>query len=207
MSYCRFSEADVYIFEHVDGYFQCCACPLESEVFASFDCNTKQEMLEHIKEHRKVGHYVPEHVDETLEAEIFQDLSNTHHLPDDAGEYAEGLTKILERIPEGWGRWISCGKGWYPLLIELDEKLAEIDPSYEVHQAKEKFGTLRYYIFHDVDNPGLHTKMASVVSEYEKRSATTCESCGSYGTLKSEGYIVRTLCDTCGEKEGYTSNG
>lgn len=68
------------------------------------------------------------------------------HLPDDAGEYAEGLLRILNRIPPRWGRWISCDKGWYPLIIKLDERLAEIIPDYELHQVKEKYGTLRYYI-------------------------------------------------------------
>ena len=71
---------------------------------------------------------------------------NQLHVPEDAGEYEEGLRKILRRIPLRWGRWISCGKGWYPLLIELDQKLAEVFPDYELHQVKEKFGTLRYYI-------------------------------------------------------------
>lgn len=36
MSYCRFSEADIYLFYHVDGFFQCCACrlaPLVNTIF------------------------------------------------------------------------------------------------------------------------------------------------------------------------------
>lgn len=67
------------------------------------------------------------------------------HVPEDAGEYAEGLERILRRIPDGWGRWIGCGPGWYPLIVELDRELAALDPAYRVHQVKEKFGTLRYY--------------------------------------------------------------
>lgn len=66
-------------------------------------------------------------------------------LPDDAGEYAPGLRRILMRIPDGWGRWISCDRGWYPLLVELDEQISRLDPLYEIHQVKEKFGGLRYY--------------------------------------------------------------
>jgi hypothetical protein len=71
---------------------------------------------------------------------------NQYHVPEDADEYAEDLRKILERIPLRWGRWIRCDIGWYPLVIELDQKLAKIFPGYELHQVKEKFGTLRYYI-------------------------------------------------------------
>ena len=72
-------------------------------------------------------------------------ILNTVHVPKDAGEHEAGLRKIMSRIPPRWGRWISCDKGWYPLIIELDEKLAEICPNYEIHQVKEKFGTLRFY--------------------------------------------------------------
>lgn len=28
MSYCRFSDGDVYMFDHIDGYIECCACRL-----------------------------------------------------------------------------------------------------------------------------------------------------------------------------------
>ena len=70
---------------------------------------------------------------------------NSLHVPEDAGQYEEGLRKILARIPDGWGRFISCSAGWYPIIVELDEKIAEVYPDYEVHQVKEKYGTLRYY--------------------------------------------------------------
>lgn len=74
MSYCRFGEADVYIFEHVGGFWQCCACALlaeeGAEEFASADFATREELLEHIDKHRKAGHYVPEDVDERLKEEI-----------------------------------------------------------------------------------------------------------------------------------------
>ena len=80
-------------------------------------------------------------------------ILDTPVLPRDAGEYAEGLTKIISRIPPHWGRWVQCGKGWYPLICELDEKLAAIFPDYELHQVKEKFGTLRYYIGFPEINP------------------------------------------------------
>lgn len=70
---------------------------------------------------------------------------NALHVPEDAGEHAEGLERILRRIPDGWGRWIGCDSGWYPLLVELDQKLAALLPEYEIHQVKEKYGTLQFY--------------------------------------------------------------
>jgi hypothetical protein len=69
----------------------------------------------------------------------------TVHVPDDAGRWADGLERILRRIPPRWGRWMSVGPGWYPIIVALDAHLATIDPDYVVHQVKEKFGGLRYY--------------------------------------------------------------
>lgn len=80
-----------------------------------------------------------------LDNEAMQDYLNSIHIPEDAGEHADDLRRILARIPDGWGRWISCASGWFPMVIELDRKLAELIPDYELHQVKEKFGTLRYY--------------------------------------------------------------
>lgn len=72
-------------------------------------------------------------------------LLNTLHVPANAGEYAAALENILRRIPAGWGRWIGCGPGWYPLLVRLDAEIALLAPDYEIHQVKEKYGTLRFY--------------------------------------------------------------
>jgi len=66
-------------------------------------------------------------------------------IPEDAVEYADALRGILVRIPDGWGRWISCGRGWYPLLAQLDAELATLLPTYRVYQVKEKFAGLRFY--------------------------------------------------------------
>lgn len=73
------------------------------------------------------------------------EMLNKIHMPADAGDMASGLDAIMHRIPDGWGRWISCGKGWYPILIALDNQLRQISPDYTVHQVKEKYGTLRFY--------------------------------------------------------------
>ena len=74
-----------------------------------------------------------------------QQLLNAVYVPGDAGEHAEALRGILLRIPDRWGRWISCDRGWYPLLVEFDEQLHILLPNYVLHQVKEKFGGLRYY--------------------------------------------------------------
>lgn len=69
-----------------------------------------------------------------------QEILNAVHVPDDAGERAEALGRMLARIPDGWGRWISCSRGWYSIVVDLDEQLRALFPAYELQQVKEKYG-------------------------------------------------------------------
>jgi phage replication-related protein YjqB (UPF0714/DUF867 family) len=71
MSYCRFLEADVYVFMHVSGWLECCMCPLVREhqdeiSFKAFDTDT---MIAHLKKHVAAQHHVPLHVFDDLIAD------------------------------------------------------------------------------------------------------------------------------------------
>lgn len=80
MSYCRFSEADVYVYTSDLG-IECCFCPLQQRewvdepshpIFGGYyrDVGEKIEdtfrtnagMIEHLELHRAAGHYVPDDV-------------------------------------------------------------------------------------------------------------------------------------------------
>lgn len=140
-------------------------------------------------------------------------------VPKDAGGHAEGLRRVLLRIPVEWGRWISCGRGWYPILVELDEQLAAIFPHYELHQVKEKFGGLRFYWEAGVHGAGqdetvagqaafdrLRERAEQLVAEAERRASATCEHCGQPGQLcRTSGPApwYRTLCPDCMHQDGY----
>ena len=129
----------------------------------------------------------------------YDEARDSFHVPKDAGEYTDGLVAIMMRIPDGWGRWISCDKGWYPIIIDVDQKLAKLDPNYTVHQVKEKFGGLRYYFAATsaVDEE-TGKKMNEIVRKAEKLADRTCEICGSTKKVKLRNYsYVRTLCDKC----------
>lgn len=66
MSYCRFGdESDVYMYPANTNEIWCCACQLEPERLL-----TQEEALEHLEEHRGVGHQVPQHAIERLKREI-----------------------------------------------------------------------------------------------------------------------------------------
>jgi hypothetical protein len=64
MSFARFSEdSDVYIFEHVGGFIECCGCAIsepddEIEFFGFAHLKTPREALTHLDEHEKQGHSV-----------------------------------------------------------------------------------------------------------------------------------------------------
>lgn len=80
MSYCRFIEADAYIYDHVNKGLLCCMCSLlpvrqvynerlnmmmsvTGDFIAGYDYDL---MLAHVAEHRANGDYIPEYVDERL---------------------------------------------------------------------------------------------------------------------------------------------
>jgi len=154
-----------------------------------------------------------------------QQVLNALHVPEDAGEHAEALRGMLVRIPDGWGRWIRCDRGWYPLLVELDEQLRALAPNYVIHQVKEKFGGLRYYWepgeeVRDPSDPGGEAVVGGeaviaererrmevakqLVNTAEKRAGVTCELCGAAGRLhRTPAGRYKTLCPDCAEREGY----
>lgn len=125
-----------------------------------------------------------------------KEILNSIHMPKDAGDYATDIERILRRIPDGWGRWISCDAGWYPLVIKLDKQLATIMPEYKVHQVKEKYGTLRYYC--DATD-----EMEELIAATEIESSKTCEICGALGEICVKNYWYKTLCNTCATTNGY----
>ncbi|QZH66751.1 hypothetical protein [Mycolicibacterium farcinogenes] len=131
-------------------------------------------------------------------------LLNKIHMPKDAHGYEDGLRAIMMRIPDGWGRWISCSRGWYPIIIELDEALAAIDPDYELHQVKEKLAGLRYYYRTEVE--GARKRMDELVNAAEEQCEVTCEQCGEPGTRHTTPHgWLRTLCANCAasSEKGY----
>lgn len=68
MSYVRLGVdgSQVYIFEHVAGYVECCFCAFSGSGGDDFHTTVLDEMLAHVAEHRAAGHTVPEWVDREL---------------------------------------------------------------------------------------------------------------------------------------------
>lgn len=57
MSFARFSDSDIYMYEHVGGYIECCGCCLigegENDWFVKL--NTPREALDHLDSHERAG--------------------------------------------------------------------------------------------------------------------------------------------------------
>lgn len=117
---------------------------------------------------------------------------------DDASRL-EKMKPVLDRIPDHWGKYLP-EIGWDDLLLDLDRKLAEIDPGYVIYQAKQKFGELRYYTAHSEEfiesQPSKETRSLfdNMVTWTETASTQTCEFCGESGESRGGGWIM-VLCD------------
>ena len=132
-------------------------------------------------------------------------LIDAPHMPADAGEYAPALQRILSRIPNGWGRWISLDAGWYPIIGDCDEQLAAIDPNYVVHQVKEKLGGLRYYCRPSTEDlpDQQQQRFTRIVAAAEATAARTCERCSATATLRHRRGWLKTLCNACAAELNY----
>lgn len=87
------------------------------------------------------------------------------------------------------------GKGWHPLVTKLIENLFKFGWDGDLHQIKEKFGGLRFYI--GEGNDAIYT----YIDAAEMLSLTTCEICGKPGSTSGWGRNwIRTLCKEHGEE-------
>ena len=128
-----------------------------------------------------------------------EQLLNAVHVPEEAGGHAQALEAMLRRLPNGWGRRMGCDRGWYPLIVELDRGLAELDPNYTLLQVKEKWGALRLYF---EGAPEVVGAMQALVDRASEASKGICELCGGPGVLMEGHLRAKTVCTSCGLAEG-----
>lgn len=102
--------------------------------------------------------------------------------------------EIRERVANGHRCGSQIGEGWFDLVRELDAKIAKLAPDYVVHQVKEKFGGLRYYIGLKNSETTISDKIHELVHETEQASLNICEVCGEEGKLISINGWYTTRC-------------
>jgi hypothetical protein len=106
------------------------------------------------------------------------------------------LNKILEPYwQKGWDGSCRFDNGWADLVLELHDKITQMDPDYKILQAKEKFGLLRFYYETTLDT--YDKEINDLVSEYQYKSGKICEYCGGEGRSASFGRWYKTCCEDC----------
>ncbi len=83
---------------------------------------------------------------------------------------------------------LEIGEGWKPLVYKLYDNLILEGWDRELHQVKEKFGGLRFYIGNTSD------KIKELIQQAEEESFTICEYCGEPGELNGKRWL-KTTCD------------
>jgi hypothetical protein len=79
--------------------------------------------------------------------------------------------------------------------------LIALDPAYELHQVKQKFGGLRFYASFRDD---VAAECSALIADAEMASLVTCERCGDPGQLRHHRNWRITLCDACDALVGPT---
>lgn len=90
--------------------------------------------------------------------------------------------------------FMDIDEGWYQLIHDLLEELIKTDWDRDIHQIKEKFGGLCFYI------GGASQEVHEIIRKYEALSYLTCEVCGEKGELRKDtgwagGRWYKTMCD------------
>lgn len=112
---------------------------------------------------------------------------NNNLVLDDQGnpinDYYQATTGMME-----------ISEGWYQLIHDLLAELILTDWNRDIHQIKEKFGGLRFYI------GAASQEVHDIIRKYEELSYSTCEICGETGELRKDtgwrgSMWYKTMCD------------
>jgi hypothetical protein len=103
-------------------------------------------------------------------------------------EHGDGWYNILDSMCHLIQARIDSDSNYIKWCLENGTTPPEKIPQVVAVQAKEKFGTLRFY--YDGGDNIIH----GVVAMAEEISGHICEVCGDAGKIRDEGWI-RTLCD------------
>jgi hypothetical protein len=111
--------------------------------------------------------------------------------------FREKDSEATSKWPIAWG--IECNSGWYPLIYQLCkdiqthlDKNPQLKETFAVHQVKEKFGGLRFYVSEYDDT------ISKLINIAESESEKTCEICGKPGIIVTiNGRLLKCVCPDC----------
>jgi len=90
--------------------------------------------------------------------------------------------------------YFECYDGWYELIDSLCAELMDYCKKFnreppKASQVKEKFGSLRFYVWY------ANNEMYDIIQKYELQSQYTCEICGNRGSIKKIRGWYTCFCD------------
>jgi hypothetical protein len=99
MSFVRWGEqnSDVYVYGGAD-FLRCCVCGVQDDGL-DFKTLSYQEMIDHLKEHRRVGHVVPESAFKNL-LDCMEEDGGDRYPGDGAEVLSEAEEVRLEEVKE-----------------------------------------------------------------------------------------------------------
>lgn len=110
--------------------------------------------------------------------------------------YSRAREGVPVKITDSFGRpWpldhvLGCVEpGWSKLVQKLIRDLFNAGWDGELHQVKEKFGGLRFYIGAGSD------EVYDLIIKAEEESFRVCEKCGEPGKRQTDRYWINTLCE------------
>ncbi|MBU2694986.1 hypothetical protein CCO04_07825 [Pimelobacter sp. 30-1] len=90
------------------------------------------------------------------------------------------------------GHVVGCGDGWAPLVVELDERLALVDPDYGLFRVSRDGGHL---VYDAQPSSRRHREVfRALIGAAVFRAAQTCEVCGDAGVRREVGGLAEVLC-------------
>jgi hypothetical protein len=82
---------------------------------------------------------------------------------------------------------------WIPIVRELCENVKKIDVGIDVHQIKEKFGSIRFYYA----TPGSREEINELIKSAQSQAKRTCQRCEEPGEERALNGWLKILCDHC----------
>lgn len=103
----------------------------------------------------------------------------------------EQIDKLLRKYSIAEPRsGFDIGVGWLSHVEKLIVKLIDLGWDKELHQVKEKFGSLRFYI-----GPTLNNEIRETIYKAEDETRFICEDCGEKGKIWNMKGLLVCLCD------------
>jgi hypothetical protein len=111
------------------------------------------------------------------------------------------LAELKARHPQLYSdcRWISCGTGWRDIIerasADLNALARRENVAVQIEHIREKYGVLRIWV--TATSAAVDAAAEEIANSAETESESTCELCGSAGTLREENRVLKVRCPKC----------